>query len=267
MMNLNLFLLSVAVMVNVIKGASINVQPVELGNAAGDFAILAKTGISTVPKSTVTGNIAVSPITSAAITGFSLIIDSSDTFATSTQVVGKVKASDYTDGSNLITAVGEMKAAYNDAAGRDTTSTNGINNLNLGGGEIGGKTLTSGVYTFDVDVLITNGDLTFDGNATDVFIIQTSKNVKQAGSTSVILSGGAKAENIFWQVAQEVVVAAGSHSEGVILCQTGVTFITGSSLNGRIFSQTAVTLQMATITQTPYTYTQTRRGLRGLQVA
>lgn len=90
MMNLNLFLLSVAVMINVVKGTSINVKPVELGNAVGDFAILAKTGLSTVPKSTDTGNIAVSPITSAAITGFSLIIDSSDTFATSTQVIGKV---------------------------------------------------------------------------------------------------------------------------------------------------------------------------------
>ena len=126
--------------------------------------------------------------------------------------------------------------------------------------------MDAGVYTFTTSVNI-GGDLTFDGGEDDVFIIQTSKNVKQAGSTSVILSGGAKAENIFWQVAQEVVVAAGSHSEGVILCQTGVTFITGSSLNGRIFSQTAVTLQMATITQTPYTYTETRRGLRGLQVA
>jgi hypothetical protein len=260
MMNLNLFLLSVAVMVNAVSGTPTNDEPVVLGNAAGDFAILAKTGISTVPSSTITGNIAVSPITSAAVTGFSLIIDSSDTFATSAQVIGKVKASDYTDGSNLITAVSEMEAAYNDAAGRDTTA-----NLNIGGGEIGGQTLTSGVYTFDVDVLITNGDLTFNGGENDVFIIQTSKNVRQAGSTSVVLSGGAKAENIFWQVAKEVVVAAGSHLEGVLLVQTGVTFITGSSLNGRIFSQTAVTLQMATITQTPYT--KTRRGLRGLQVA
>jgi hypothetical protein len=265
MMNLNLFSLSVAIMVNSVSGTPINVEPVVLGNAAGDFAILAKTGISTVPSSTITGNIAVSPITSTAVTGFSLIIDSSDTFATSAQVIGKVKASDYTDGSNLITAVSEMEAAYNDAAGRDTTATNGKDNLNLGGGEIGGQTLTSGVYTFEVDVLITKGDLTFNGGENDVFIIQTTESVIQAGSTSVILSGGAKAENIFWQVAQGVIVSAGSHLEGVLLVQTDVTFITGSSLNGRIFSQTAVTLQMATITQTPYT--NTRRGLRGLQVA
>ncbi|OEU08607.1 hypothetical protein FRACYDRAFT_249498 [Fragilariopsis cylindrus CCMP1102] len=127
------------------------------------------------------------------------------------------------------------------------------------------RLMTTGVYTFEGDVIITGGDLTFSGSETDVFIIKTSKTVKQTGSTNVILAGNAKAENIFWSVAGAVSVAAGSHSEGIFLVKKGVTLITGSSLNGRIFSQTAVTLQMATITQTPYT--QTRRGLRGLQVA
>ena len=259
-MNLNLFLLAAIAMVNVTNGTTTKVN---LGTTASNFVILAKTGISTVPSSIITGNIAVSPIASTAITGFSLIIDSSNEFSTSSQVADTytVKASDYTNGSELITAVNEMEAAYNDAAARPTSDDA---NLNLGGGEIGGETLKTGVYTFDRDVTITGGDLTFDGSENDVFIIQTSKSVSQAGNTRVILAGGAKAENIFWSVAGAASVAAGSHSEGIFLVKKGVTFITGSSLNGRIFSQTAVTLQMATITETPYT--QIRRGLRGLQV-
>ena len=262
-MNLNLFLLAAIAMVNVTNGTTTKVN---LGTTASNFVILAKTGISTVPSSIITGNIAVSPIASTAITGFSLIIDSSNEFSTSSQVADTytVKASDYTNGSELITAVNEMEAAYNDAAARPTSDDDDAF-LNLGGGEIGGETLKTGVYTFDRDVTITGGDLTFSGNENDVFIIQTSKSVSQAGNTRVILAGGAKAENIFWSVAGAVSVAAGSHSEGIFLVKQGVTFITGSSLNGRIFSQTAVTLQMATITETPYT--QIRRGLRGLQVA
>jgi hypothetical protein len=262
-MNLNLFLLAAIAMANVTNGTTTKVN---LGTTASNFVILAKTGISTVPSSIITGNIAVSPIASTAITGFSLIIDSSNEFSTSSQVADTytVKASDYTNGSELITAVNEMEAAYNDAAARPTSDDDDAF-LNLGGGEIGGETLKTGVYTFDRDVTITGGDLTFSGNENDVFIIQTSKSVSQAGNTRVILAGGAKAENIFWSVAGAVSVAAGSHSEGIFLVKKGVTFITGSSLNGRIFSHTAVTLQMATITETPYT--QTRRGLRGLQVA
>jgi hypothetical protein len=266
MMNLNLFLLSVIVMVNAVSGTPSNVPPVPLGNAAGEFAILAKAAISTVPSSTITGNIAVSPITSAAITGFSLIIDSSGTFSTSTQVTGDVKAPDYTatDGTNLVTAVSDMEAAYDNAAGRSNTDAARIN---LEGGKIGGETLTPGVYTFTSNVAI-GGDLTFTGSATDVFIIQTTGSVIQDAATNMILKGGVKAGNIFWQVAGLVDVGAGAHMEGVLLVKTSVTFITGSSLNGRIFAQTAVTLQMATITETPYKQvTEVRRGLRGLQVA
>jgi len=251
-MNLNLFLISAAAMVSVASGEDL----VNLGTA-GSFAILAKTGISTVPASKVTGDIAVSPIASAAITGFNLAMDSSGEFSTDSgsagsQFTGHAKAPNYghTTATELTTAVLNMEAAYTDAAGRDTTATNGIKNLNFGGGDLGGKTLTSGVYTFDIDVIISTGNtLTFDGDGDPdaVFIIQTSKSVKQAIATNVVLANDAKAKNIFWVVAQEVVVQAGSHLEGVLLVKTGVTFVTGSSLEGRVLAQTAVTLQSATI--------------------
>src|SRR5665647_2129021 len=93
--------------------------PVNLG-AAANYAILAKSGISTVPNSIITGNIGVSPIDSTAITGFSLIEDSTTTFSRSTQLVGQAYAPDYASPtpSNLTTAVSNMETAYTDAAGR-----------------------------------------------------------------------------------------------------------------------------------------------------
>jgi hypothetical protein len=245
-MKLNLLLLSAAALVNAAT-ATDTIAVVDL-KTAGDFVILAKTGISTVPASSITGNIAVSPITVAAITGFGLIMDSSGEFSTATQVTGNVYGPDYTSPtpSELTTAVGDMETAYTDAAARSTTDAN----LNLGGGAIGGMTLTSGVYTFDRDISIgTATKVYFSGTDTDVFILQTTGSVVQAANTEVILLGGALAKNIFWQVAGEVNVGAGAHLKGVLLVKTAVTFVTGSSLTGRVLAQTACTLQMATITE------------------
>ncbi|MGK3735132.1 MAG: hypothetical protein ACI8RD_007847 [Bacillariaceae sp.] len=214
---------------------------------AGNFAILAKTGITNVPSSSITGDIAVSPIVAASMTGFGLIKDSTNTFSTSTEVTGKIHAADYAvpTPSKLTTAISDMETAYTDSQGRIASSGA---YLNVGAGEIGGLQLGPGVYTFDIDIGITS-DVQFNGTATDIFIIKTSGSIAQAASTSVLLAGGAKAENIFWSVAGTVSVGAGSHMEGILLVATAVTFITGSSLNGRVLSQTMVALQKATITQ------------------
>jgi hypothetical protein len=113
--------------------------------------------------------------------------------------------------------------------------------INIGGGNLGvygdaSDPLTPGVYTFSTSVSI-NDDITFSGSATDVFIIQIAGDLKQAGDKSVSLTGGAKEENIFWQVGGAVEVgAAGAHAEGVLLVKETVTFITGSSLNGRVLT-------------------------------
>jgi hypothetical protein len=249
-MKLNLFFLSAAAMVSTVSGTCETDISDALGDA-GNFVILAKTGISTVPTSAITGDIAISSetITSAAITGFSLIIDDEGKFSTSSQVSGNVLAPDYDlpTPSHVNATVMEMEDAYDEAVGCIAT-ING--EVNLKGGLIGGETLTPGLYTFTEDVSIAAGkNLTFTGGESDIFIIRTTGNVLQAVATSVILAGGAKAKNIFWSVAGRVDVGADAHMEGILLVKTGVTFITGSSLNGRIFSQTAVTLQKATITQ------------------
>mmetsp|Transcript_11835 Transcript_11835/g.25952 ORF Transcript_11835/g.25952 Transcript_11835/m.25952 type:complete len:191 (-) Transcript_11835:110-682(-) len=187
------------------------------------------------------------------MTGFSLTSTDVGKASTSAQVSGKAYGASYIapTPAHLTTAVSDMEIAYTDAAGR--TNSNAAK-INLGGGEIGGETLTSeplitngGVYTFQSDVTI-NGTVTFSGSASDIFIIQMTGNLVVAEGKEVKLEGAVKAENIFWQVAGNVVVGAGAHMEGILLVKTKVFFETGSSLNGRILAQTAAVLQKATIT-------------------
>jgi hypothetical protein len=215
---------------------------VDLGTA-GDFTILAKTGITNVATSVVTGNMGVSPIAAEAITGFSLVAHKSNTYAVSAQVNGQIFAANYVSPTpvELTTAIGDMETAFTDAASRDTTT------LNLLSGLIGGATMNAGVYTFDTDVKF-DSQIFLSGNQCDVIIIQTTGNVVVGSDVSVILQGGLKAENIFWQVAGEVIVGTNSHMEGTLISKTGVTLKTGSSLNGRILAQTNAVLQMATVT-------------------
>lgn len=128
-----------------------------------------------------------------------------------------------------------MKTAYSDAAGRAATYNE------LFAGDLSGKTLTTGVYKYSSSVLI-NTDVTFKGTATDVWIIQISGSLTQAENISIILSGGALAKNIFWQVADTVVIGTGAHFEGVVLAKTNISVRTNASINGQLFAQTAVTL-------------------------
>jgi hypothetical protein len=276
-MNFKLFLLSVAAMVNAAYGTT--PLRVELGGAA-DFVILAKAGITNVVGSNIVGDIGVSPIAGTSMTGFELPLDSPLGYKLSgnEQVTGKIYAPEYlpTTDVKMTAAVSDMEIAYADAAGRAVTGGTFVGSniegntiagtySNLNQGDIGGLILTAGVYDFGLDVTITDYDLTFSGSATDIFIIKTTKSVKQAANTKVILGGNALAKNIFWQVAETFEVGAKAEMKGTLLVKTAVTFITESKLEGRILSQTSVALQMATITETDYT--PLRRGLRGLQVA
>jgi hypothetical protein len=220
--------------------------PVLLGTS-GNFAILAKTGISTVPTSTITGDIGVSPVAATYLTGFSLSADATNVFSTSTQVVGggKIYASNYAvpTPANLTTAVLDMQTAYTDAAGRPTPDF-----LNLGGGTIGGLTLTPGLYTWGSSVMITT-DVTISGGANDVWIFQMSGDLIMSAAKRITLSGGAQAKNIFWQVAGQATIGTTAHFEGNILSQTGITLQTLATMNGRALAQSLVALDSATITK------------------
>ncbi|MBN1250874.1 MAG: DUF3494 domain-containing protein, partial [Bacteroidales bacterium] len=92
-------------------------------------------------------------------------------------------------------------------------------------------------------------DITISGEASDIWIFQIAGDLNMSTDVNVTLSGGAKAENIFWQVAGEATFGATSHFEGIILSMTGITFQTGASMNGRALAQTAVVLDGNTITK------------------
>lgn len=215
--------------------------PVNLGTSGG-FAILAKSGISTVPTSAITGNIGVSPISATAITGFSLIADATNVFSTSTQVTGKVYAATYAPPtpSNLTTAVGDMELAFTNAAGRAASVTE------LGAGNIGGMTLKPGVYKWGTGVLIPT-NVTLAGSSTDIWIFQIAQNLTMTSATRIILTGGAKPKNVFWQVSGAVVLGTTAHLEGIVLSKTAISLATGASVNGRLLAQTAVTLDQSTV--------------------
>jgi hypothetical protein len=216
---------------------------VDLGKA-GDYAILAKSGISVVPTAAVTGDMGVSPAAATAITGFSLIADATTTFSTSTQVTGKAYAADYAQPtpSNLTKAVGDMEHAFSDAAGRSPDVTE------LGAGDISGMSLKSGVYKWGTSLLIAD-DLTLRGSATDVWILQVAQDLTVSSGTKITLAGGALAKNVFWQVAGTVLVDTTAHIEGVVLSQTAITLNTGASISGRLMAQTAVVLDGSTVVQ------------------
>ncbi len=228
-----------------VAGIGLGPAPVNLGTA-GNFAILTKTGISTIGGTLVTGDIGVSPDPATSITGFTLAVPPT-TSTTAPEVVGLVFASDYdpTTPADLTTAVSNMETAFTDAAGRPA----GVGPfLNLGAGTVAGRTLVAGVYTWGSNVNITT-DLALSGGANDVWIFQITGTLDLAANKNILLSGGALAKNIFWQVSDTVNLLAGSHFEGIILAQTDVAIRDGASVTGRLLAQTAVTLINNAITE------------------
>lgn len=219
--------------------------PIDLGTA-GNFAILTKTGISTTAGTAIVGDMGVSPAATSYITGFGSLTAGA-TYATSSLVTGKIYAADMIPPTPtyMTTAIGDMEIAYNAAAGR--AAGVGVTNLNRGAGTLAGETLTPGTYTWGGDVTITT-DLTLNGGVNDVWIFQIG-NKLDLNSNHIILTGGAQAKNIFWQVAGAVTLGTNSHFEGIILAKTNIAVLTGASANARLLAQTAVTLQSNAITQ------------------
>ena len=213
------------------------IKAVNLGLAA-NFVILSKSGITNVYKSTVTGDIGTSPITGAAI-GLTCAEVSGAIY--SVNAAGPLPCR-ITNASRLTTAVSNMQTAYTDAAGRSNP-----NFLNLGAGNIGGKTLTPGLYKWTTGLIIPT-NITLSGGTDDVWIFEVAGTLTMSSAVKVTLSGGARARNIFWQTSGAVTLGTTSHFEGNILSQTGINLQTGASINGRLLAQTAVTLQKNTVT-------------------
>ncbi|OYV06823.1 MAG: hypothetical protein CFE26_04215 [Verrucomicrobiales bacterium VVV1] len=205
-------------------------QAVPLGSASG-FAVISSQGVTNSGASNVTGNIALSPLTT--ITGFSF-----STPAGAGVVTGTVHYNDL----QAIQAQADALTAYNTIAGRSYLPGN-----NLTGMDLGGLTLTPGTYHFDTSVGLT-GSLTLntlsDPNA--VFIFQIGSTLTAAVGSSVVVTGaGAGTDpNLFWQVGSSATFNTGSSFSGNVLALASVSFGTGSQLsNGRVIALNgAVTL-------------------------
>ena len=209
---------------------------VDLRSTSG-FVILAGSLISNVPTSAITGDIGLSPATRAAITGFGL-----------GEVTGTIYASDDVSPAGvpamLTAAKGDLTTAYNDAAGRTSTD------MVLLTGNLGGLTLTLGLYKSSGSLEISSGDLTFDakGNANAVFILQMASTLTVTSGRKVILSGGAKASNIFWQVGTSATLGTTSVFKGNIMADQSISLNTGATVEGRLLARiAAVTLAGNTI--------------------
>ena len=222
-----------------------NLQAINLGKA-NDFTILTEAGISTTGVTSITGNIGASPITSTAITGFGLIMSTDNQYATSTLVTGKIYGPDYAvpTPSYMTTAISDMENAF--------TTANGIilpaPSTEMYAGDISGQTLSSGLYKWNTDVLITNAGVTLTGGVNDVFVFQIAQNLIVNNNAMITLSGGVQAKNIFWIVSGQATLGTYTNFKGNILSKTLVSLNTGAVVKGKLFAQTAVTMIANSVT-------------------
>jgi len=212
--------------------------------SAGDFVILAKTGVDTTGTTSIVGDVGISPAAASFITGFGLTMDSSNEFSTSSLVTGRVYAADYAPPTptKMTTAVSDMGTAYTDAAGRTNPDQ-----TELGAGDITSMTLAPGLYKWGTGVLISAAGVTLSGGANDVWIFQIAQNLDVADGAHVTLSGGAQASHVFWQVAGQATIGTTAVMKGVILCQTAIVLNTGATLDGRALAQSAVSIDSGTV--------------------
>jgi len=193
---------------------------------AGNFAVLAGATVTNVGPTSVAGDLGVSPGT--AVTGFP-----------PGTIVGAQHAGDPTAAEG----VADLTTAYNDAAGRTLCPVTIA-------GNIGGQTLTPGLYKSTSSLEISSGDLTLDaqGDADAVFIFQIASTLTTTSARLVVLSGGAKSTNVFWQVGTSATLGTTSAFQGTIMADQAITLNTGATLNGRALARiAAVTLDSNSI--------------------
>lgn len=194
---------------------------------AANLAVLAGSSISNTGATNITGDMGLSPGTS--VGGFppGILIG---TLHVNNTIANQAKL--------------DLTAAYNDAAGRTATDIVTLS------GNIGGLTLTPGLYKSTSSLAISSGDLTFDakGNANAVFIIQIASAFTTTSGRKVFLTGGAQASNIFWQVGSSATIGTTSVMKGTFLVMQSISFNTGATLDGRALARTgAVTMAGNTI--------------------
>lgn len=196
----------------------LRVKDAPLFGVADSFAVLASTTVTNTGGTAVTGNLGVSPGTS--VTGFP-----------PGTVTGTIHAGDATAAQAQL----DLTAAWDDAVARSPSAT-------LPAGDaLGGQTLAPGVY--DGGALDLTGTLILSGGVDDVWIFRAATTLITAASSQVVLSGGARAANVYWVVGSSATLGASSVFQGNIMALASITVGAGAKIDGRALARTgAVTL-------------------------
>lgn len=226
----------------VLAGSSAAAGPTTVGlGTASSFAILAQSGISDVPASAITGNVGIYPATGTSITGLTCPEVNGRIFTRTTAgpPCRRVNA------NALLNATNDVTTAFNDAAGRSVPP---LNVFGAADKQLDGQTLVPGVYQFGH---ATNENLsttlTLNGSASSVWIFQATSDLVFGSGSTVNLTGGASACNVFWQVGSDATIRTGANVVGTILAGTSIHAQTGATITGRLLAAAAVTLDHNTV--------------------
>ena len=188
---------------------------------ASTYAVLGGQTVTNTGPTTIDGDLGVSPGT--AVTGF----------PPGTVTGGTIHSAD----ANALQAQGAVTTAYNALAAEPCTA-------DLTGQDLGGMTLTEGVYCFSSSTQLT-GLLTLNaqGSANAVFVFKMVSTLTTASNSSVLVTNGGVDCNVFWQVGSSATIGTGTVFVGNILALTSISLTTGASVSGRVLARNgAVTM-------------------------
>jgi len=148
---------------------------------------------------------------------------------------GTITGTIHSGDASSAAAQGNLTPFYNSLAAKTSTTS-------LTGQDLGNRTLTQGVYDFTSSAQLT-GRLTLAGNANSVFVFKVASALNTASNSSVVMAGGSKARNVYWQVGSSATLGTGTAFKGNIVALTSISMGTGSSLTGRALARNgAVTM-------------------------
>ena len=188
---------------------------------AQSFGVLGGATVTNTGPTVVNGNVGTSP--GAAVVGF----------PPGTVSLGTIHAADAVASQ----AQSDLTVAYNTAAGLPC-------NTDLTGQNLGGLTLTPGVYCFSTSAQLT-GTLTLDSqnNPNAQFVFKTGSTLTTASGSSVQAINGSLCDKLYWQVGTSATLGTGSTFAGDVLALSSITLTTGSNTSGRALARNgAVTL-------------------------
>ena len=209
-----------------VTSASPSVGP-SLGTAAA-FAVLGSTAVSCTGVSNIAGDVGVAP--AGAVTGF----------PAPCTISAPGRATPHINDAVATTAQADVTPAYNALAAMPCGTA-------LTGQDLGGKTLAPGVYCFTSSAQLT-GILTLAGPANGLWVFQVASALTTGTSAQVVLSGGAQAKNVFWQIGSSATLGQTTAFQGNIIAAVSVTLVQGASLHGRALSKAGVTMDTNIIT-------------------